>query len=96
MDEKSKAAVGVTTSQQTGYTPSTPGSANLPASSAQVQAVTNQVAAVSKETTAMKDSLSNQDLISVLKSQLDKQDQMILVLKESLDVNQRMLNHAYS
>lgn len=103
MDEKSKAAVGVTTSQQPGYTSSTPGPANLPAnlpaSSTQVQAVTNQVSEVSKETAAMKDSLSklsNQDLISVLKSQLDKQDQMILVLKESLDVNQRMLNHAYS
>ena len=41
-------------------------------------------------------SASNSELVGVMQQQLSKHEQMIETLKESLDVNQRMLNHAYS
>lgn len=38
----------------------------------------------------------NSELVEIMQQQLSKHEQMIETLKESLDVNQRMLNHAYS
>lgn len=39
---------------------------------------------------------ANSELVEVMQRQLGKHEEMIATLKESLDVNQRMLNHAYS
>ena len=41
-------------------------------------------------------SASNSELAEIMQQQLSKHEQMIETLKESLDVNQRMLTHAYS
>jgi hypothetical protein len=59
-------------------------------------ALADRIAAALSTALGSMQSTSNSELVEVMQRQLGKHEEMILTLKESLDVNQRMLNHAYS
>ena len=59
-------------------------------------AMAERIAAAMATAMGNMQSASNSELVGVMQQQLSKHEQMIETLKESLDVNQRMLNHAYS
>ena len=59
-------------------------------------ALADRIAAALSTALGSMQGASNSELVEVMQRQLGKHEEMILTLKESLDVNQRMLNHAYS
>ena len=59
-------------------------------------ALAERIAAAMSTAMSNMQGTSNSELLDIMQQQLGKHEQMIETLKESLDVNQRMLNHAYS
>ena len=89
------APANTVTSMPTGYQANTPQAPKVeaPVTVKEVQAKLDT--SISQLGTQMKDSNKHgPEMIQVLRSQIAKQDEVIAVMKESLDINQRLLTQA--
>jgi len=63
---------------------------------AMIRQLTDTIAVYNRNTGNDASSKALEDMASLMKSQLDKHDEMISHLKETVDINQRLLNQSYA